>query len=90
MSILLTHPHTLMHHTHLTLTLTHTAGTARRLVFPNSSGLFEVKRSLHNSAPSSLLCRDQQLSCLTKFIQTHVEKKRPGSLYVSGAPGVWV
>lgn len=46
-----------------------------------------VKRSLHNSLPSSMLCREEQLATLTGYLTSHLKQKKPGSLYISGAPG---
>lgn len=59
----------------------------QRLENSELAALQAVKRSLHNSLPSSLLCRETELAAMTDFIQTHLSKKRSGSLYVSGAPG---
>ena len=59
----------------------------KRLHFQDYSSLNDIKRSLHNSLPSSLHCRESQLTMLTSHITTHLKKKTPGSLYISGAPG---
>ncbi|XP_064389362.1 cell division control protein 6 homolog isoform X2 [Halichondria panicea] len=61
--------------------------TVRRLRFTESSSAYEVKRSLHNSRPESLLCRDDQLSSLNSFMTSHLHKGTSGALYISGAPG---
>ena len=50
-------------------------------------GTAAVKKSLHGSLPSSMLCREEQLATLTEYITSHLSSKRSGSLYISGAPG---
>lgn len=51
------------------------------------TALQEAKRSLHNSIPSTLLCRDEELASLSTFLQTSITARQPGALYISGAPG---
>ena len=63
------------------------AAVTKRLDFSNLSALQEAKRSLHNSIPSILLCRDEELASLSAFLQTSITARQPGALYVSGAPG---
>jgi cell division control protein 6 len=46
-----------------------------------------VKRALHTGAPKSLLCREKELETIRTFLQNHLSKEKPGSLYISGAPG---
>ncbi|XP_048579627.1 cell division control protein 6 homolog isoform X3 [Nematostella vectensis] len=46
-----------------------------------------VKKALHTGAPDNILCRDTEIKAVTKFLEKHVQKKKPGSLYISGAPG---
>lgn len=46
-----------------------------------------MKKSLHNSLPSNMLCREDQLATLTEYLTSHIREKKPGSLYISGAPG---
>ncbi|XP_002733203.1 cell division control protein 6 homolog [Saccoglossus kowalevskii] len=47
----------------------------------------KVKRALHASMPENLLCREKETVAITNFLRTHVGKSKPGSLYISGAPG---
>lgn len=47
----------------------------------------KAKQALHTSTPSRLLCRDNELSKLEKFLSNHLNKKSSGCLYISGAPG---
>ena len=50
-------------------------------------GTAAVKKSLHGSLPSTMLCREEQLATLTEYLTSHLSNKKPGSLYISGAPG---
>ncbi|XP_071822349.1 cell division control protein 6 homolog isoform X1 [Apostichopus japonicus] len=47
----------------------------------------EAKRALHTSLPDRLLCRDEEVESIQGFLHSHIVKKKPGSLYISGAPG---
>ncbi|XP_070569560.1 cell division control protein 6 homolog [Ptychodera flava] len=47
----------------------------------------KIKKALHTSVPETLLCREKETKILTDFLRDHVGKQKPGSLYVSGAPG---
>lgn len=60
------------------------AGVRKKLDF---DGTAAVKKSLHGSLPSTMLCREEQLATLTAYITSHLSNKKPGSLYISGAPG---
>ena len=40
-----------------------------------------------NSLPSSLLCRDEQLSAVREWVGQKVREGQGGALYISGAPG---
>lgn len=44
-------------------------------------------RALHSTAPMSLPCRDDKLSELRMFLETHLCNKTSGTLYISGPPG---
>lgn len=46
-----------------------------------------VKKALHTGAPKSLLCREKELETIQTFLHSHLSKQKPGSLYISGAPG---
>ena len=50
-------------------------------------GTAAVKKSLHSSLSSTMLCREEQLATLTEYITSHLSNKKSGSLYISGAPG---
>ena len=47
----------------------------------------KVRRALHSSHPNNLLCREKEITEIRKFLQNHLLKGTPGSLYISGAPG---
>ena len=49
--------------------------------------LQEAKAVLHSSTPSTLLCREKEIESLKTFLETHLERHVPGSLYISGPPG---
>ena len=63
------------------------AAVTKRLDLSELSALQEAKRSLHNSIPSTLLCRDEELASLSAFLHTSITSRQPGALYISGAPG---
>ena len=42
---------------------------------------------LVSSLPSSLLCRDDQLSTVREWVEEKVREEVGGALYISGAPG---
>jgi len=46
-----------------------------------------VRRVLHSSHPDNLLCREKEITEIRNFLQNHLPKGKPGSLYISGAPG---
>ena len=34
-----------------------------------------------------MVCREEQLATLTDYLRSHISQNKPGSLYISGAPG---
>ena len=46
-----------------------------------------VKQALNTAIPQKLLCREKEFSDVNCFLQRHLYKSVPGSLYISGAPG---
>ncbi|XP_074640064.1 uncharacterized protein LOC141898133 [Tubulanus polymorphus] len=46
-----------------------------------------AKKLLHTAIPDRILCRESEVKTINEFVNEHVDKKQPGSLYVSGAPG---
>ncbi|XP_063261044.1 cell division control protein 6 homolog [Prinia subflava] len=47
----------------------------------------QAKQVLHAAVPDRLQGRERETGILRQFLQEHVLGRRPGSLYVSGAPG---
>ncbi|NXQ00277.1 CDC6 protein, partial [Vidua macroura] len=47
----------------------------------------QAKQVLHAAVPERLQGRERETRILRQFLQEHVLGRRPGSLYVSGAPG---
>lgn len=46
-----------------------------------------VRQSLNTETPSVLVCREKQVGSMRDFLTHHLNSAKPGSLYVSGAPG---
>ena len=46
-----------------------------------------VRKALHSSHPDNLLCREKEIAEIRSFLHNHLPKGKPGSLYISGAPG---
>lgn len=46
-----------------------------------------AKKALHTSLPDRLLCRETEIQTIKSFLKAHLQARRPGSLYISGAPG---
>ncbi|XP_064646517.1 cell division control protein 6 homolog [Lineus longissimus] len=61
--------------------------TALRLARQDSKCYSDVKKVLHTALPERLLCRDREINEIRAFLDSHVANKKPGSLYISGAPG---
>ena len=47
----------------------------------------KAKQALHTALPDRLLCREKEYKEVNDFLDYHLSKKRPGSMYISGAPG---
>ncbi|NXG14190.1 CDC6 protein, partial [Grallaria varia] len=47
----------------------------------------QAKQALHAAVPERLQGREKETRILRQFLREHVLARRPGSLYVSGAPG---
>lgn len=66
-------------------------GSDRKLpvarLFTDKSRFQSVKQALHTAVPERLLSRDTERAAIRAFLQEKVLQKKPGSLYVSGAPG---
>jgi len=51
------------------------------------SQLQVAKLALHTGTPGELLCRGEQVTAMSDWLDKHLLDKKSGSLYVSGAPG---
>ncbi|XP_069607725.1 cell division control protein 6 homolog [Ranitomeya imitator] len=47
----------------------------------------QAKCALNTTVPDRLLAREKETSTLLSFLKSHVSSGKPGSLYISGAPG---
>ncbi|XP_061446295.1 cell division control protein 6 homolog isoform X2 [Rhineura floridana] len=47
----------------------------------------EAKSLLHTAVPDQLYAREKETGVLHRFLREHVCRGKPGSLYISGAPG---
>ncbi|XP_075767654.1 cell division control protein 6 homolog [Pelodiscus sinensis] len=47
----------------------------------------QAKSVLHTAVPDQLLAREKEADIIRQFLKKHVCQEKPGSLYVSGAPG---
>lgn len=56
-------------------------------VFLSGHQYSKVRQALHSSYPDNLLCREKEITEIRSFLQNHLPKRKPGSLYISGAPG---
>uniref|UniRef100_A0A8D3BH17 Cell division control protein n=1 Tax=Scophthalmus maximus TaxID=52904 RepID=A0A8D3BH17_SCOMX len=56
-------------------------------LFAERSRFQSVKRALHTAVPERLLSRDTERSAIRSFLEATALRRRPGSLYISGAPG---
>uniref|UniRef100_UPI00398F6283 cell division control protein 6 homolog n=1 Tax=Pristiophorus japonicus TaxID=55135 RepID=UPI00398F6283 len=47
----------------------------------------QTKQALNTAIPERLLARENEIKAITQFLMNHVCGEKPGSLYISGAPG---
>lgn len=59
----------------------------KQLFQPDITHYQAARQALNTSAPSQLLCREVQITAMSSWLDSHLVSKKPGSLYVSGAPG---
>ncbi|KXT10109.1 hypothetical protein AC579_9701 [Pseudocercospora musae] len=66
-----------------------TPRSARTLITPSSASVYHRARQLFSrcSHPSKLIGRDNERAQLSAFIQSAIQSKSTGCLYVSGPPG---
>jgi len=61
---------------------------AKPALFTADVSQFQAARAaLHTGTPGALLCREVQVAQLSGWLDRHLVAGRPGSIYVSGAPG---
>ncbi|XP_075033222.1 cell division control protein 6 homolog [Mixophyes fleayi] len=58
-----------------------------RLFKQEGSCYQQAKSALNIAVPERLLAREKETTAILSFLKTHVSCKKPGSLYISGAPG---
>ncbi|XP_053308954.1 cell division control protein 6 homolog [Spea bombifrons] len=58
-----------------------------QLFKPESSCYQLAKQALNTAIPERLLAREKETSVIQTFLKDHVVGEKPGSLYISGAPG---
>ncbi|NXD71261.1 CDC6 protein, partial [Eolophus roseicapillus] len=51
------------------------------------TGYQQAKRVLHLAVPDRLHAREREMGIIRQFLRDHICGRRPGSLYISGAPG---
>ncbi|XP_041837715.1 cell division control protein 6 homolog isoform X2 [Melanotaenia boesemani] len=56
-------------------------------LFAEKSRYQSVKQALHTAIPERLLSRESEQASIRSFLEEKVLQHRPGSLYISGAPG---
>ena len=47
----------------------------------------QARAALHTGTPNHLLCREEQVDIMSKWLDTHLVQGKSGSMYMSGAPG---
>ncbi|XP_048782526.1 cell division control protein 6 homolog [Lagopus muta] len=64
------------------------AGLTRSRLFRQEGTCYQqAKRALHAALPERLHGREQEAATIRQFLREHVAARRPGSLYIAGAPG---
>jgi len=57
------------------------------LYHPDVSQYQSARAALHTGTPEYLMCRETQVKEMSSWLDNHLGKGKPGSMYVSGAPG---
>lgn len=60
---------------------------AQAVAVGDADSFQRAKNALHMSRPARLLARDAELEEVYGWLDEHLRGKRPGSMYISGAPG---
>jgi len=62
--------------------------TSTPILFTADVSQFQAARSaLHTGTPTTLLCREKEVGAMSTWLDEHLVAGKPGSIYVSGAPG---
>jgi len=62
--------------------------TTTPALFTADVSQFQAARSaLHTGTPRALLCREKEVGAMSSWLDEHLVAGKPGSIYVSGAPG---
>ena len=61
--------------------------SAPALVKADISQFQQARAALHTGPPKSLLCREKEVGAMSAWLDDHLVGGKPGSIYVSGAPG---
>ncbi|XP_068583629.1 cell division control protein 6 homolog [Cebidichthys violaceus] len=56
-------------------------------LFGEKSRFVSVKQALHTAVPERLLSREAERASIRSFLEEKAQRRLPGSLYISGAPG---
>ena len=62
----------------------HCSGFQKKI---QSSAFISAKQVFHTGQPSKLIGRSKEVAEIENFIREHVKNRKPGSMYISGAPG---
>jgi len=46
-----------------------------------------AKRALNTQQPTNIVCREREIGHIFGFLTSHMQDHKPGSMYISGAPG---
>lgn len=57
------------------------------LYHPDVSQYQSARAALHTGTPEYLMCREKQVTEMSSWLDNHLGMGKPGSMYVSGAPG---
>lgn len=64
------------------------AGLSRSRLFRQEGTCYQqAKRVLHAALPERLHGREREAAAVRQFLREHLAARRPGSLYIAGAPG---
>lgn len=59
----------------------------RLMVTFSASAYKDAKQVLHTACPDRIIGREKEIKQLSSFLDDHLSRRKPGSLYVAGPPG---